>query len=354
MEMADVPVYAALVGLILHVPFNLLFIYVFDWGYLGCAAATVMFQAIQPCLISYYLFRTRHGQWRVLESTGAVALGRTDLSSFTELRLAVSSLSGILQYLSLALPGVIIISEWWASEVSIFLSGRLSPNPDLALDGMTIYQSINTFCFMFPVGCSVAAAARVGYCLGQGDPKRAAFAAHVGLLCATVLSALMGSILYFTPHTLFPSFFSPDSSVVEEASKTIPLLATYVFADGVQNSLNGIIKGCGRQCITAPIVIVAYWVVGVPLAYYFAFARNDGIMCNDEFVCGIRGLVSGMTVGTWLHCLLLALVVYGTTRWDFEAERAKERLQVDKTPHQSVSPFAPDDDEVKSFEMITI
>ena len=58
--------------------------------------------------------------------------------------------------------------------------------------------------------------------------------------------------------------------------------------------MNGIIKGCGRQCVIMPIVFVAYWVVGVPLAYYLAFIRNDGEMiCDDRWFCGDVGLVTG-------------------------------------------------------------
>ena len=61
---------------------------------------------------------------------------------------AIFSLSGVWQYLSLAIPGVVVISEWWASSTAIFLSARLTPSPELALDGMTIYQTINTACFI--------------------------------------------------------------------------------------------------------------------------------------------------------------------------------------------------------------
>lgn len=45
--MADVPAYAAVLGLVLHIPFNLFFINYLGMGYLGCAVATVCFQAIQ-------------------------------------------------------------------------------------------------------------------------------------------------------------------------------------------------------------------------------------------------------------------------------------------------------------------
>lgn len=339
-EMADVPVYAASIGLILHVPFNILFIYSFGWGYLGAAIATVSFQVIQPILMIAYLFVTRRGVARILESTAATGIGRTRLTFWNEAKLAIFCKTGIRQYLSLALPGIIIISEWWASEVTIFLSGRMTPNPDLALDGMTIYQSINATCFMFPMGCAIAGATRVANFLGAGDTVGAEFSAMISVMSAAIVSTLMGSILYFTPHTFFPSFFSPDEEVVEEASRTIPFLAFYLFADGVQVALNGVVKGCGRQCITMPVVVIAYWFVGVPLAYYLAFVRHDDgdMYCEGESLCGIAGLVVGMTTGTWIHMLLLLFIVVCTTKWKVLAQQAKARLSEIKTKeHEEIA-----------------
>jgi MATE family multidrug resistance protein len=230
----------------------------------------------------------------------------------------------------LALPGIVIISEWWASETAIFLSGRLSPNPEETLAGMTIYQSINTFCFMFPMAFAISGTARVGNLLGAGLDQEAAWAGSVSVASAAIVSTLLGFILYTLPHDLLPSLFAPnETGVIYETSRTIPLLALYVIADGIQVALNGIIKGCGRQCITIPIVVVAYWVIGVPLAYYLTFVRHEGeSSCDDasDKFCGDVGLVSGMTIGTWCHMLLLAVAVIGTTNWKEESRKAKDRV----------------------------
>jgi multidrug resistance protein, MATE family len=351
-EMADVPMYSTAVGLVTHIPFNIFFIYTLGWGFLGCAVATVICQLIQPILMIYYLFLTPAGKERVLANSYAQAVGRTSLSFWPEAKLAVTSWRGIVQYLGLALPGIVAISEWWASEVSIFLSGRLTPSPALALGAMTLYQSINSFCFMFPVSFSIAGSARVGNLLGAGKSQAADFAGKVSILCAGAVSGLLGCILYFTPHTFFPSMFAPaENDLALETSLTIPLLAFYVFADGLQAALNGIIKGCGRQVITMPIVVVAYWVVAVPLAYNLAFVRHGGFMCDDNYFCGIVGLVTGMTTGTWIHMLLLGAVVLGATDWDKEAKKAKSRLG---TPKEIECRLAAMEDTLNSIDMLSM
>lgn len=75
-----------------------------------------------------------------------------------------------------------------------------------------------------------------------------------------------------------------------------------------------------------PIVIVAYWICAVPLGYYLAFVRNDGIMCDDSLFCGVRGLVTGATTGTVIHMILLAVVVLGYTDWEAEVNKARDRI----------------------------
>ena len=333
LEIADTLAVASVLGLLIHWPCNWLLVHVWQWGNTGVAWAIVINKLIQPLYLFWVSFGPLSGRQRVLASMGGGG-GGVCLSFWNEARVAVSSVSEMVNYLALAVPGIVVISEWWASESAIFLSGRLAPDPSAALDGMTIYQSINTFFFMFPIGTSVATSARVGNFLGSNQPDQAALAATVGVCTALGVSAVCGILLLGTPHHLLPSLFSPDPHVVEQTARTIPLLALYVVGDGMQITFNGIIKGCGRQCITMPIVVVAYWVVGLPLGYYLTFTKHGGEMCDnnnnyndDNLFCGIVGLVFGLTVGTWVHMFLLAIVVVLTTDWNAEAEKAQLRTE---------------------------
>ncbi len=108
-EMADVPAYASFVGFLLHVPFNILYVRILNYGYIGVAMATVSFQILQPLLIYLYLFGTSHGRERILKNSGAKAVGRQRLSFWPELYAAVFSLSGIKQYLELGTCMLLIL-----------------------------------------------------------------------------------------------------------------------------------------------------------------------------------------------------------------------------------------------------
>jgi len=184
---------------------------------------------------------------------------------------------------------------------------------------------------MFPIGFSAACSARVGLFLGMNEAGKAKQASHVGMLGALVLSATMGCIIFLTPRRYFPSLFTSDEHVIESAGATMPFLAVYVLADGLQTCLNGILKGCGMQHTAMPVVIASYWMVGVPLAYYLAFVRNLGTTdCAGRPLCGTAGLVAGMTVGTWSHFVLLLAVTLSTVDWKNEAHKAQERIAIEK------------------------
>eukprot|EP00986_Skeletonema_menzelii_P013434 scaffold7822_cov131-Skeletonema_menzelii.AAC.3 len=334
MELAHVPAYSALLGCLMHIPMNIMFIH--GMGWLGVAVATTMFQVIQPITMFAYLKGTQHGKQQLLQHIGAAGIGRRSLSLWCEAKAAISSISGICQYISLAIPGVLTISEWWASEICIFLSGRLSPDPIIALGSMAIYQTLNSSCFMLPLGVSIGVSARIGNQLGAGNSAGARFSAKVCVALAAILSSVMGSILYFTPHSYFPSFFTSDAALIEMTSRTIPLLSIYVIGDGMQVALNAIVKGCGRQIVTVPIVICSYWAVGLPLAWFIAFVKSGGTTeCNDQSFCGVVGLVGGMTVGTWCHFGLLAMYSLRMIDWHVEAKMAKDRLNLERGKSKS-------------------
>jgi hypothetical protein len=125
--MADVPAYAAAIGLIFHIPFNWFFIYFLGWGYLGCAVATVCFQVIQPVFVVGYLFGSAQGRSRVLESTGGLEIGRTSLSFWLEFRLAVYSMRGIIKYL-VRLKNLFSPQMHAFSPILLFLTTSLAPS----------------------------------------------------------------------------------------------------------------------------------------------------------------------------------------------------------------------------------
>jgi len=321
--MSSAPAVCAFVVAVIHIPLNIVLIQGMDMGYEGAGVATSLTQCLGPLILYFYMFWTARGAAWTVKSMGEQELP-SRFGLCTQLSRACS-FSGIAQYLWLALPGLMTISEWWASETAIFLSGHLLPDPEVAIAAMTLYQSINSSCFMFAVGFSVATSSRVGGFLGAGLPSQAKFSMRVSMFGALCLSSLLGSILFFTDHETFPGIFTDDSRVKAATAATIPLLSLYVLADGLQVTLSGVVKGCGLQCVGAPIVIVSYWGLALPLGYYMAFTKGGGVNCEEGW-CGVVGLTAGMCAGTWLHFLLMLLLVC-CINWKKESDKAKMRVR---------------------------
>lgn len=320
MSLPHLPAYSAMAAAVLHPLWNHLLITTLGLGYLGAAAATSLTQCLGPLLLFCYLERTRAGRETLAAALHLPPDTAPDLSLTRGFLASVSSCAGLAQYLRLGLPGLVSISEWWASEVAIFWAGSPSlPSgdpPAVSLSAMSLYQSVNSSCFMFAVGVAVAGATRVGNHLGAGDAAAARFSGKAAVLLSALVSSSIGALLFLSPHSLLPSLLASSAAVVDLTASTIPLLAVYVLADGVQVCLSGLTKGLGLQWMGAPVVVVAYWLVGVPVARYLAFERGMGVL----------GLVGGMTAGTWVHFVMMGAVVACCVDWEREAGKAKARV----------------------------
>ena len=107
------------------------FVFTFKLGYLGAAIASSVSKFIEfICLFSLLLSYT----------------------SFSFRGIIVGQLwKEWLPFLALGLPGLVMMSEWWASEIIIFLSGLLA-DPELKVSTMAIYQNTLSICYMVPNG----------------------------------------------------------------------------------------------------------------------------------------------------------------------------------------------------------
>lgn len=169
--------------------------------------------------------------------------------------------------------------------------------------------------------CCVWNPSRVGSALGENNPHAAQTAATVCRCIQTVVSVVQSTILFtFAPD--IPHIFTTDLAVISTCFKLIRILSAYVFADGLQCVMTGVLKGVGKQRICGPIVVTCYFVVALPLAYLLAFRLTS--------VERVLGLAIATTIGTWLHFLSYC-VLLGNINWEKEAMLAQIRLAESRT-----------------------
>lgn len=93
-------------------------------------------------------------------------------------------------------------------------------------------------------------------------------------------------------------------------------------------TLTGVIVGAGRQAITAPVLAIGYWVLGLPAGALLAFWGPQ---------LGLFGLWLGMSLGVVVHAGLYLLVCFapcqlpGVIRWSVAVQEARDRLEATPT-----------------------
>lgn len=291
---------------VLHPIWLYLFIFKFEFGFIGAALAISSTKLLELILLVLYMtvfsdaLVENHFHW----STDCFRHWGT--------------------YLKLGVPSLIMMTEWWASEIIIFMSGSL-PDGELTMSVMSIYQNIIAMCFMAPAAFNTSAATIVGNALGEGNATKAKSSSFIAP-ALTLLSSLSISVCILSLRHELGRVFTDDGNVIAMVSTLSPLIVAYIISDGCQTSLTGVIKGMGKQGIASPIVLVSYYCVGIPLSSYLAMDWGLG--------WGVFGLCTGTLIGTIVHMLSFMVFVYGCTDWEKEVQRVR-LLQLTDTDENS-------------------
>lgn len=185
---------------------------------------------------------------------------------------------------------VTIVLEVCMFSVATLMAGRFGA---VAVAGHQIALMTSAVFFMVPLGLALAVTVRVARAVGQGDPvaiRRAGLAGFaVMLVCQSVSCALMLSM-----SGLIASLFTDVPAVVALGTALLSLIAVFQFADGTQTVAMSALRGLQDTRVPMLLAMLAYWLLGVPLAAWLAFGGHYGVR-------GIWiGLMAGLTVAAVL------------------------------------------------------
>ncbi|KAF8700315.1 hypothetical protein HU200_034247 [Digitaria exilis] len=218
----------------------------------------------------------------------------------------------VLPTVKLATPSAVMVClEYWAFELLVLIAGLL---PDSTLSTSLIAMCVNTeaIAYMITFGFSAAVSTRVSNEIGAGNVDRAKNAVSVTLKLSVFLAVSFVLLLAFG-HGLWARLFSGSPAIASGFAAITPLMAVSIVLDGAQGVLSGVARGCGWQHLAAATNLVAFYLVGMPLAVLFAFGLD----------LRARGLWAGLICGlTCQACTLL--VITARTRWSELAEAMRE------------------------------
>ncbi|KAJ3683474.1 hypothetical protein LUZ60_013701 [Juncus effusus] len=288
-------------AVVLHVPLNILLVFVLRLGIPGVAIASVLtnFNMLVFLLIYLSWAGTCNQTWKGWSTLNAVAGGVAPL-----VRLAVPSCLGV-------------CLEWWWYEIVTVLAGYL-PDPTTAVGAAAVLIQTTSLMYTVPMALAACVSTRVGNELGAGKPRRARLAALVALGCALVIGVI--HVIWtsiFRQHWV--RLFTTDASIVGLASAVMPIMGLCELGNCPQTTGCGVLRGTARPVVGARINLLSFYLVGLPVAVSLAFGAN----------VGFGGLWYGL-LSAQIACVILVLaVVIVRTDWDVEAMRAKKLTSVE-------------------------
>jgi len=189
--------------------------------------------------------------------------------------------------LKIGLPSAIqFMFEVGAFVMAAIMIGWLGAE---ALAAHQIAINLATISYMTASGISSAATIRVGNQLGRRDIPKLRAAGFTSFIMAAIFMIGCASI-FMAGHKFFPTLYIDDQEVIQLASSLIIVASLFQLSDGIQVVGLGALRGMRDVKIPTYITFLAYWIIGLPIGYYFGFILNHGAV-------GVwYGLFIGLTI----------------------------------------------------------
>jgi MATE family multidrug resistance protein len=250
---------ATLYVLLITAPLNAflhwLFVWRFNWGFIGCPIAVVITECLMPILLLLYVrFIAPNGMecWPGLTSQALRNWG---------------------PMIRLALPGlVMVLAEFLAFEILTLASARISATH---LAANTVLQSLSILTYQLPFPLSIAASTRTANLIGASLPDAAKITTQVAFISGTIIG-LFNMILLSSLRFQIPWLFTSEADVVALAAATLPINAAFQLFDALAAICNGALRGLGKQEVGGYINLFAYYVVSCFFSL-FIFPRSTNV-----------------------------------------------------------------------------
>jgi Na+-driven multidrug efflux pump len=205
--------------------------------------------------------------------------------------------TAIIEFLRIGIPGMLqVMFEWVAFEILALMCGILPGHEAIVgIGAHSIIMNVSSLTWTLYQGVSVSGNVRVGNALGKGDVHRAEVASNLTLVSA-IIASMINVTLLLTFRDALPWFFTSDPDIIDKARQLILIGAAFQFPDSLNCCVQGVFRGSGRQALAAKYNFVAFYIIGIPLAYIWGIHEHYGV----------DGLWWGITAG------LSFIAIFGT------------------------------------------
>ncbi|WP_143960348.1 MATE family efflux transporter [Litoribacter populi] len=225
-----------------------------EMGLNGAGWATLISRVLMGLIMWYYVWHSkRYTEYKI---------------GFGFKKLSFPMISKMLK---IGVPtGFQFIFEVGAFSAAAIMMGWIGVN---ALAAHQIAINLASISYMMASGLSAAAMVRVGNQLGRNDIKTLREAGFT-IFGMVALFMLCFAFIFIVFRNFLPTLYIDELPVIEMTASLLVIAGIFQLSDGIQVVGLGALRGMSDVKVPTLVTLVAYWVLGLPLGYFFAFVLN--------------------------------------------------------------------------------
>ena len=247
---AKISMLTTVIGAVLNIILDPIFIFVFGLGVKGAALATILSQAVG----AMWILRFLTGEKTILK------LQPKNMKLNPKIFLPCLGL-GISTFVMMSTESLLSVS--FTSSLSRF-------GGDIAVGSMTIITSVFMLLTMPLQGICQGAQPILSYNYGAGNKERVKKTFYLELTVCLIYAVLFWLMCMFVPH-LFTGIFSNDKELVNYAAWALRIYMAGMFAMGAQNTCQQSFMALGQAKISLFLACLRKLILLIPLIFLLPF-----------------------------------------------------------------------------------
>ncbi|MCD6582707.1 MAG: MATE family efflux transporter [Desulfuromusa sp.] len=224
---------------------------------------------------------------------------RYDKTHFLDLNKTCGA-EGAPQLLRLGLPiGLSLLVE---ASIFALIALFLSPLGALTVASHQITLNYSSMIFMIPLSLASAITIRVGHAIGQQRYDRARLSSKAGLLLNSAIALVTATLTLLFAEQI-AGVYTQNPQVIMIAVGLLYLNALYQVSDAFQIGAAAALRGYKDSRVPLVMVIISYWIIGLPLGYSLALTNFWGAPL------GAKGFWISLIIGLSVAALLLGMPI---------------------------------------------
>lgn len=256
--------YSILVGAILNTILDPIYIFVFHWGVVGAAIATITSQIISAVVLMVYFLKkgTMRLKWKNLRLDRGICQA--------VMSLGISS--GITQIASTILQIVL-------NNSLVFYGEQTTVGGDVALSAMGIVSKISMILVSICVGIGIGSQPILGFNKGAGNLERIRQTYLRAISIATLVSVAGCLMCQIFPNQILMLFGNADSNFTDFAVKCLRIYMIGVFTSGFQVVSTSYFQATGQPLKASILSMLRQLLILIPMVLILPlFFGLDGIL----------------------------------------------------------------------------